>query len=250
MNYRKWQYAVVMGVAAALTACGGNSDEDSPLPGVGGADGVYEGTTDDNRETIGVILPNGEYYFIYTDSISNDQISGFLQGTGIDNNGSFTSTNGTNFWFEGDETNPVTLSASYRHQRSLAGSMTSAGASNTFTSTYWPASDRTPLIQAISGTYSGLLRDSSGFPLISMSVASNGAITGTTGTGCGLSGRAASINGINAYAISLAYSGATCSQNRVSVTGVAIYDREEGGLVLAVSNAAKSYGAVFVGIKQ
>jgi hypothetical protein len=232
--------------AFALAACGGGGGSSSTETS---AEGFYEGTTGDNREIVGAILPNGTYYVLYTGSNNPGAIGGFVQGTGTANNGSFSSSNGTDFSFEGHGVNPVTVSASYRTKQSLSGTVSSGSDSNTFTSTYSAEYEKTPSLETIAGTYSGIVQDAFGSGGATITMATNGTVTGATSTGCDLSGTIEPAAQGNAYAVGLTFSGSGCGIAGLSVGGAAFYDSVERVVYSAVFDAGRSYGAVFLGSK-
>jgi len=251
MRFQQWRYAIALSSVTLLTACGGGSgsSDDSSGPDNGDAAGIYEGTTGDNRELLGALLPNGDYYVIYTGGPANDQIGGFVRGSGTPSNGSFTSTDGTDFNFEGSGQSPVTVSASYRTRNSLSGTISGAGGSNTFTSTYSAEYEKTPSLQAIARTYVGVVQDAAGDTVANVTVATNGTITGTTATGCNVSGDVEPARRGNTYDLNLAISGASCAANGLALIGVVLHDTTDNSIVAAASDASNSYGLVFLGIE-
>lgn len=96
---------------------GGGSD---PGPTTS-AEGLWNGTSSNNREITGLVLDDGTYWFIYSAQGNSAVISGFIEGNGTSQNGSFTSSNGREFNLEGLSANDLTVNATYVMKQSLEG---------------------------------------------------------------------------------------------------------------------------------
>ena len=83
-----------------LAGCGGGGgDSQSPKPGPS-AEGVYGGTLTGSTSTAFqlLVLENGDLWSLYgTQTPTQFSVSGFVQGSGTSNNGSFTSSNARDF---------------------------------------------------------------------------------------------------------------------------------------------------------
>lgn len=244
------KHGVCLGVLAAslLAACGGGGGDGSSVAESSAA-GFYDGTTSDNRVITGAVMPNGTYYVLYSASGSPSTIGGFVQGTATASNGSFSSSDGRDFNFEGAGTFDVSVSASYRTKSSLSGTVSAGGQSSSFSSTYNAEYEKTPSLDVLAGTYNGITQDATGTGSATVQVATNGTVTGSTNTGCDIDGVVEPAAEGNAYALGITFSGGSCPVAGLSLSGAAFFDSIHKELYAAAFDAPRSYGTVFIGAK-
>src|SRR5450830_1236757 len=114
-------------LAFSLSACGGSSSSTSTTAT---PEGFWSGTTNTGRSISGLVLDDGTTWFIYTSAINNQLIAGAIEGNGVSNNGSFTSTNSVDFNLEGAGVRMATVSASYTSKQTLTGTVSYPSAGN------------------------------------------------------------------------------------------------------------------------
>jgi hypothetical protein len=250
MKNKGTMLATAIAAALVLSACGGGGGgTDTDTASTGSAEGFYTGTTGDDRTLTGAVMANGTYYVMYSHPGLPTTIGGFAQGAGVSNNGSFVSSSGTDFNFEGNGVSPVTVSASYRARSSFSGTISAADGSNTFTATYSTEYEKNPSLITLAGTYNGVIQDVIGGGAATVYISADGNVTGTTSTECSFTGLVAPATVGNAYAVGLTFAGNACLLVGQSLGGAAFYDSTSKTLYSAIFDSARTYGAVFVGTK-
>jgi hypothetical protein len=237
-----------------LSACGGGGGGDGsssapPPPVATSAEGLWKGTTSNGRTIAGLVLNDGSYWFLYTAIGNSAVLGGAVQGHGSSSNGTFTSSDGLDFNFEGQGLNPFTLSGMYAQKSTLSGTVSFSGGSFTVDTTYDAEYETAPSLTTIAGTYSGTAVSAGGYDSAMVTIASSGAITGSSGGGCTFSGTATPRSTGNAYDVSVTFAGGTCSNGTDTVTGVAHYDATDKRLISAALNSGRSNGFYYDGVK-
>lgn len=243
---------LLLATAVALAACGGGGGGGSPAPAppTTTAEGLYAGTTGNGRAFTGLVLDDGTYYVLYSPVGNSAAVAGVVQGTGTSTATAFTSSNTRDFNLEGLGVLPATLSATYSAKQSLAGTVSySAGASVTLSGTYDAAYELTPSLAALAGTFTGQVASSAGVENATVTVASNGTLSGTGASGCTVSGTAAPRARGNVFNISLTFGGAPCLFANQTLSGIAYFNATAKRLYAATPNAARTDGVLFVGVK-
>jgi hypothetical protein len=244
----------ILGASVALASCGGGGGSSSsapPPPDLGTAEGLWNGTTGSGRSFSGLVLDDGTYWFLYTAVGNNTVLGGAVQGNGTSSNGKFNSPNGMDFNLEGLGINAFTLAGTYTDKSTLDGTLTyPSGTANTFTSTYETDYDLTPSLAAIAGTYSGTAVTVDSSPeSATVTIASGGAITGTSAGGCSFTGAASTHANGNVYDVSVTFNGGVCTNGTSTVTGVAYFIAAKKELVSTALNSARTNGFLFLGAK-
>lgn len=245
---KKVALSVAVASAILMTACGGGGGESAPI-NEGPTQGFFSGKTADGRDINGAVLPDGTYYVLYTGANNSAVIDGFIQGIGSTNGGKFTSADGRDYNFRGAGVIPISVSADFKAKTSLNGTVSGGGQVSSFTSTYSNEYEKLPSLNTVAGTYSGFVQDAGGRAGATISIATNGTVSGTTTTGCTISGSAEPSVQANAYALGVSFSGAGCVSNGLSVGGAAFYNSIEKTLYAGVFNGGRTMGAVFLGAK-
>jgi hypothetical protein len=242
----------ILAASVALASCGGGGSSSAPPPpDLGKAEGLWNGTTGSGRSFSGLVLDDGTYWFLYTAVGNNTVLGGAVQGNGTSSSGKFTSSNGMDFNLEGLGINAFTLAGTYTAKSQLGGTLTyTPSGTNTFTSTYDTGYDMTPSLATIVGTYSGeAVTANSGPESASVTIASGGAITGTSAGGCSFMGTASPRAKGNVYDVSVTFNGGVCTNGTSTVTGVAYFIAAQKQLVSTALNSGRTNGFLFLGVK-
>jgi hypothetical protein len=247
------KHLVLAIVVFTLTACGssgggGGSDDDNIVSGT--AEGLWRGTTNTGRTIAGVVLDDDTYWVIYSITGNSDVIAGVVQGNGTSSNGSFTSSNGLDFNFEGLGVNTFTLASTYAAKSSWDGTLNySPSVTTTFTSSYDSDYDLTPSLAAIAGTYSGSSFSSGGPESTGVDITSTGDISGSGASGCIFSGSVSPRANGNIFDISITFGGGICAGGTSTATGVAYFDAPTKQLTTAGLDSTRTGGFIFIGNK-
>jgi hypothetical protein len=232
-----------------LSACGGGGS--SAPPPDSGAVGLWNGTTSSGRTGAALFLDDGSYWVIYSFVGNSSVIAGAAQGNATANSGTFSSSNGIDFNFEGFGINQFTLSGSYAAKSTLNGTLSySSGSTVTFKGTYNADYDLTPSLATIAGTYVGTAATSGGIDAATASITDSGAISGRSALGCTYTGNASPRPKGNVYNISVTFGGGNCSNGTATVSGVAYFNAKTNELIAAALNSDRSNGFLSVGVKQ
>ncbi len=230
--------------------CGGGGGGDEGGDGSGGAaEGAYYGTADASTgsrlDVFGVVLDDGDYWFIY----AGDGVFGGVQGTGdAGSDGSFTSSNGRDFAV-GDDVLDVDVDAQAVARSTLNGTLRYEGGDSVgFSLFYDDLYELTPTLAALAGSYGGTAVTSDGQDQVSVTVSSSGAISGGSAVyDCRFSGTATPRSSGNVYDLRVSFSGDECTHGSATLRGIAFYDVEVNQLFTAAVNDDRSDGFIFVG---
>lgn len=176
-------------------------------------------------------------------------IAGVAQGNSSGSNGSFTSSNGRDFNFEGLGVSDFTLDGTFEEKSSLNGSITYSRSTTTFTSSYDSDYDLTPSLTDIAGTYSGSAYTSGGPDSATVTFTNAGAISGSGVSSCMFSGSASPRANGNIYDVSVTFDGGVCANGTSTVKGVAYFDAPTKQLTTVGLNSRRTDGFIYVGIK-
>jgi hypothetical protein len=147
------------------------------------AEGLWTGTTSANQTLSAIILDDGTYYALYSQSGSTVD-GGVVQGSSSTRNGELTSSDGVDFPIVRAETNlsqtPAAVSGIYVPRSSLQLTVTEGTNSRIFTASYDPGYQQPASLAAIAGPYTGISGHSSGANVATFTVNSNGNLSGST----------------------------------------------------------------------
>lgn len=252
MNGQLRTIGLIASLGISLVACGGGgggdgNDFSGQPPGT--AEGFWQGTSNTGRGIDGLVLPSGEYWFIYSAVGNNTIISGAIQGNGTSTSGRFTSTNGLDFNLEGLGPLDVDIDANYVKELSLNGTVRYASDQFTFTSSFNSAYNLTPSLTAIAGTYQGTAEVGVGPELTGVVISATGALTGQSASGCRFAGIVTTGSGGNYYNVTVTFQGGVCANGMQTLTGVAYFDASTNALWSAALNATRTSGFLFGGGK-
>ena len=248
------RYFTLLGIALGLSAsgCGGDqtSDQNPTLPSASTAEGLWAGTTNSNRTLTTAVLDDGTYYFFYSFAVNPNQIAGVIQGTGISNNGSFTSPNTKDFGI-GGAVQEATISADYASRQFLNGSIAySAAGTVTFTSSYNTAYDTAPTVASLAGRYTGQAGSSGGVQTATVTAAADGTFTGIEQSTCMFTGKITARTRGNVFDQNMIFGGPPCFFAGSTFQGIVHFDIPARRLLAAAPNNARTDAAIFFGTKN
>jgi hypothetical protein len=243
---------------ALLIACGGGGGSDgtstgaavTPAPVAGAAQGIYIGTTSDGREIDTIVLENDQFYTMYGNTVANSfAVSGFVQGDGKSNNGSFTSTNAVDSSSNNTRV-AASVNATYTPGVNLNGSVVEPTGTVSFSSTPIAAAvinyNSAANLADIAGKWN--LTSLRGFPT-TFTISSTGALTASS-SGCNFSGSITPrASGKNVFDVSIDFGPAPCLIPNQSIKGIAVDYMTTGGqrqlIVAGIDNTRLNTAAFF-----
>ncbi len=172
------QFIVAIICALSISACGGGSSSESPNVAGATAEGVYAGSINGGASTAFqlLVLENGDFWSLYGTQTANSFIvAGFVQGSGVSNNGTFTSTNSRDFGLT--PALAVNTNATYNPTlKAISGTLSAGGNSVTFNGGPIQGSPYDYNLPASLATASSLLNTTSlSGENVAINVAANGA---------------------------------------------------------------------------
>ena len=240
-----------------VTACGGGGSTGSnttQVPSLS-AEGVYEGTISNGKIHNTLVLENDQFYTLYGTAISGGGIAvtGFLQGTGKSNNGSFSSSDLKDFFANGTVVSG-SLNASYVAKTNLSGTATEGNTTVTFTGTsplknslYVYDSAANPA--DINGAWS--LTDLQGTP-VALNITASGTLTGSSG-GCSFNGTIKPrASGKNVFDVAIVFGASPCRLAGQSASGIAlnyIIPNGKRQFILAGTDTLRTSGTGLLGTR-
>lgn len=241
--------ALLASILLASACGGGGFDVTAPSPSPT-AQGLWIGTTNTGRTGTALVFSDGSYYVIYSPVGNSTTIAGVVQGSGTSSSGTFFSSNARDFNLEGLGVLAATVSASYSSKQSFNGSITySTGGSVTFTTAYDAAYENAASLAVLAGTYTGQVVSSAGIENATLTVSTNGAISGASSLGCSATGTASPRTDGNAYNLSITFGAAPCIFANQTFAGIGYFNSATKRLYAAAPNAARTDGVLFVGTK-
>ena len=212
------------------------------------AEGLWFGKTNQNQTVWGVVLSDGTYYVIYSQS-GNTTIAGVIQGSGNFANGTFSSSNGRDFNITpyGSMFN-ATVTGSYVPQSTITGNVTEAGNTGSFSAAYDSTYEQPVSLDAAAGTYSASVASSTGWQSAVVTLTTSGALAGS-GAGCSFSGTALPHGAVNVLDVTVQFHGGQCIFDTSTLSGIAYYDVANRVMYGAAPNASRTDGFLFVGTK-
>jgi hypothetical protein len=251
--------AVASVLSSVLVGCGGGGGggtpaASAPITPASTAEGVYAGTISNGKTHNTLVLENDQVYVMYGTTVNGGiMVSGFLQGNGKSNNGTFTASDMRDYSPSAGTSPNFSLSATYVKNTSFNGTTTDGTTTISFTGgplqnslyNYNTAAN----VANIVGTWS--VTDLAGKPVV-LNIGASGSFTGST-SGCTFSGtlkpRASGKNVFDAVAT---FGLAPCLLPGQTVSGIALeYPLAGGGrqLIIAGTDALRNNGAAFLGAR-
>jgi hypothetical protein len=117
---------VSIALAFSVSSCGGDDDTSPAPPALAGAEGLWNGTTNNGRTVAGLVLDDGTYWFLYSLVGNPNIVAGMAQGSSTSQNGSFSSGNMRDFNLEGLGINDGSIAGNYVGKQILNGTVTYA----------------------------------------------------------------------------------------------------------------------------
>ncbi|WGZ95859.1 MAG: hypothetical protein QJT81_07715 [Candidatus Thiothrix putei] len=235
------------GSTSGGSTSGGTTSTSSP-------EGLWQGTTNMSQDVTGIVLDNGDYWFLYSIPGNSNAIGGVIQGNATSNAGTITSSNGRDFNITEDMLYDISsLQGTYTAKSTLSGKITYADMPNsmvTFDSTYNADYAKTPTLSALTGTYAGEAATSEGTESAITNISSTGQIIGTAASGCKFTGTATPRSSGNVYNVTVTFNNEICTNNGTQVSGVAYFDSSTQQLYSAALNSTRTDGFLFIGAKE
>lgn len=247
--------------AAVLAGCGGSSSDTSTPPppppptAISTLEGVYHGTVSEGSEQVSLVLENGQFYSMYGSTAADGifHAYGVVQGSGTATTGSFSSTDAKDFFRDG--TSPTaSVSATFSPTVSFNGTVTEGTTPFTFTSAPLAASlynyKTAASIADIAGAWTMASMQDESFDL---TISSAGAVTGTSASGCSLTGTVTPRpSGKNVFNVSLTFGAAPCTAPGQSASGIGIQFALADGrheLLVAGTDTDRATAMIFAGAR-
>lgn len=233
-----------------ISACGGSdggSDTTDPENDES-SEGLWLGTASNGRDIYGIVLDDGTYYVLYTDT-SLSYIAGIVQGTSSTAGSTFNSTNARDFNLEGEGILTATVTGAVTTKESFNGSIEYGDGTVTFSSTYSADYDIEPSLSTLAGDYFGEVVFSLGYELADITIAQDGTIVGVGESGCAFTGLAYPRTSGNVFNVSITFGGDPCFFANETLNGIIYYNETENYIYAAAPNANRTDGVLFEGFK-
>jgi hypothetical protein len=247
------KYSLAVAATFLLASCGGGGGGDGGSPAATRAEGVYEGSTSTGNQFQALVLEDDQFWALYgTSSGGTLFVSGFIQGQGVSNAGTFTSSSVKDFGFAP----PVsgTLTGTYSSAGTLSGTLSSSSGSSTFSGTAIPAGrfdyNAPASLSSIAGAWTLTPLDGS---TASLTIAPSGTLSGVS-RGCSFAGLMSPRNsGKNVFNFSLTFGPSPCLLPGQSATGIAVTYLVNGGptrqLIVAGVDSNRNNGTALFGVR-
>lgn len=178
-------------------------------------------------------------------------ITGALLGDTTTQSGNTISSSAKDFNVErpGVPVFDATLSGDYTTKQTLDGTiLDQIGGKMIFTTTYDADYELVPDINAVAGTYTGLVASNE---TATVTVLVTGGLSGVSATGCQFTGFVSPRNRGNVFDVTMTFGPQnSCSNKTQTVNGVAFYDAGTKKLYSAALNGTKTNGIVFLGTRK
>lgn len=241
--------ATSLGIAALVAGCGGGGDGADPATSYAS---VYVGTTGTNRDLTGIVLPDGNYYLVYSAVGDPVTVGGAVQGTSTTVNGTFTSADALDFSAEGAGIKPSTVAGTITviPTGSFAGTITptAGGTPVTFQSHTTGGIPPAASLANLAGAYTGNAGFALGVRPAVFTVTADGSVSSTI-NGCAITGKATPRTDGNAYDLTIAFGGAPCALPGLAFAGIAFQRPDNGRLYAVARNAATKQSVIFEGAR-
>lgn len=242
--------SLAFSMASLLVACGGgDGGSASMLPSK--LEGFYNGSVSTGAQIELLALENDQIYALIGNTVAPNEyrINSFIEGAGTSANGSFSIANAKEYTASG-QVNTGVISGSFSPRSSVMGNVSTIPGTASFTASALPTAlysyDAPTPIASIAGDWSGYVL---GNDTVKFSIASSGAITGKSASGCTFTGLTTPrANGKNVLDANFVFGVVPCTQPGVAANGIAFSTLTNNGqrkLVFAVNNTARTFGTVF-----
>lgn len=235
--------------------CGGVDPDPDPDPPPGPTDsalGLYKGTLSSGRTAYTLVLGSGELWVLYGRTGDASLLGGAAQGTYTAADGVITSTNFTDFSGEAGSITAGSLTGTYVTAQNIGATAVFNAQSTSIAGTYDPDSDTQAVVADAAGTYTGSAAMTTSDPAVpgdqesaTIDISTTGVVTGTSASGCNVSGTLLPNSGSLSYNVTLSVSGGMCGNLATSVRGVAILDGDR--IFGAALGSARMEAFIFAG---
>ena len=254
MNFEIKNVATTIAVSILLAAYGSGGRPNTPA---GSAEGVYGGALTGSTSSAFqmLVLENDEIWTLYgTQTATAFSVTGFLQGQGQSNNGTYSASNLRDFGF-----NPAlsgTATATYNSSsKTISGTATFPGAAAVDFGG-GPVSgslynyNTAAAVSTVAGSWALTSLSGEG---ITLNVASGGTYTASSSLGCSFTGTLVPrASGKNVFNVSFSFGPSPCALPNQAASGVAVaYPLANGRtqLIVAGANAARTIGTAAFGTR-
>jgi hypothetical protein len=259
MLLKRIQYCILgLLLFAGVSACSDGGGE-TPAPATTAlsahpAEGLWIGVIPNvnpnmNRAISGLVLDDGVYWILYSTAGDPSILEGLIQGSSSSQNGLFTSSDTKDFNL-GTGLLAATITGTYSAKQSLNGTIVypQNNTQSTFTTTYDSDYELVPNMDAVAGTYTGLVTASES---ATITVTSTGGISGGTSTGCLFTGTFSPRAHGNVFNVTITFGAQpACTIGPEAVNGIGYYDAGTKQLTSAALTIDKTDGFVFIGTKN
>ena len=215
------------------------------------AAGYWVGTSSTGSNAYGIIAPTGETWVMYTDTAGRNYLSGVIYAQASWSGGVWNTSIARDFNFDGRTYVDARISGNYSPRNQISGSIfyPAYNAATTFNASYRVEFEQTPSLATITGTYTGSAVTLNGSEASNVGIQANGAVTGSTASGCNFSGSIAPMPGANLYRTTVTFQGAACG-GTVTAGGAAYYDLATRTLNVVTLDNSRTQAYVYLGKKN
>lgn len=264
-------------MSGLLSGCGSDSNDGGVGAGPGGAntppitttppsgsEGSWQGTLNNTdgstRATEAVILDDGTFWMAYADGAGEIlNAAGLIQGKGTTgSDGSFDFSNGTLISIEdANARSRVTLDGTYTTGSKFDGSLTQAMSTGpislqspvNFTTLYQLAYNNNLTLAHLQGDYAGSLTTNIGKLGANMKIAESGDITGSTNSGCTMTGTATQRARSNVFTLAVTFGSEAACGTIAGISVAGVVSQENRRIAALAMDEGRTQSFVFIGRK-
>jgi hypothetical protein len=222
----------------------------APRSNAAKGEGIWYGSTPDNRTLWSLITDEGEGYMLYS-ARDNLQLAGIAYGYFENTADGFDSVFARDFNLEGFGILDLDVSAEVNlDSTTITGSLDYSNSSGTFSLSYDPIYEQTANIQDITGTYDGTSFISVGNENATVTITSNGLFTGVGSSGCEVQGVVQPRARGNFFDMSVTFTNNSCAYPNELFSGILFYSQATNTLYTAAPSPGLTDGVLFLGSKR
>lgn len=213
-------------------------------------EGLWYGTTADNRTLMSLITDEGESYVLYSGTNSNN-LAGVVYGYVINTEAGFESIIARDFNLEGFGILDLDVSAVTTADSSgISGTLNYDGSVNNFELNYDNTYELSATTQQLIGTYIGNSFISVGSESATVTIDSNGRFTGEGTSGCQVQGVLEPRSRGNFFDMSITFRNNSCLYPNQLFSGVLVFNASTNTIYAAAPNPNLTDGLLYIGTKQ
>ena len=211
--------------------------------------GIYDGTTAQGQEVLGVVTDSNELWFLYSDPYRNG-IDGFINGKISQSKNNFTAK-AKDYNISTNSTYPATISSDFTTDKNISGTL-DYGRLDTvgFNLDHNASASKVSLSTMDLGlkAYKGSVGITGvGVENASITIEMDGKIIGTGASGCKINGNVSNTKARNYLDVKIQFGSSPCALTNTTFNGVAYYNAEDKSLMVTSTDSKNNYGLVFVG---